>query len=68
LLAVDEDREYGLIRLVACLTAELELLISALGRYHPAALDRDDVWAPTDFSMPVVPAQHIPSSRKATSA
>jgi glutamate synthase domain-containing protein 2 len=68
LLAVDEDREYGLIRLVACLTAELELLISALGRYHPAALDRDDVWAPSDFSMPDVPAQHIPTSRKATSA
>jgi methylamine---glutamate N-methyltransferase subunit C len=71
LLAVDEDRDHGLLRLVACLTAELELLISALGRYHPAALDRDDVWAPTDFTMPVAPAQqHVPTgtARKATSA
>ncbi|MEV8371197.1 glutamate synthase-related protein [Kribbella sp. NPDC056861] len=71
LLAVDEDRDHGLLRLVACLTAELELLISALGRYHPAALDRDDVWAPTDFTMPVAPAQqHLTTgtTRKATSA
>ncbi|WP_328333348.1 glutamate synthase-related protein [Kribbella sp. NBC_00382] len=84
LLAVDEDRDEGLIRLVDCLTVELGLLISALGHYHPAALSPDDLWAPTDswaatglgattdFIASAVPAQqlHIPTGtpRKATSA
>ena len=33
LLAVDEDPDEGLVRLVECLALELRLLISALGKY-----------------------------------
>ncbi len=46
LLATAEDPQTGLIRFAECLALELRLLISALGKYAPAALDRDDVWAP----------------------
>jgi hypothetical protein len=46
LLAVDEDPDHGLERLVECLALEARLLISALGRYSVAALSPDDVWSP----------------------
>ncbi|RLU86357.1 glutamate synthase [Streptomyces griseocarneus] len=46
LLAVDENPDDGLDRLLACLTLELRLIISALGKYAPAALAPEDVWAP----------------------
>ncbi len=48
LLAAAEDPEDGLIRFADCLALELRLLISALGKYTPAALERADVWSP-DF-------------------
>jgi isopentenyl diphosphate isomerase/L-lactate dehydrogenase-like FMN-dependent dehydrogenase len=46
LLAVAEDPDKGLIRFVECLALEMRLLISALGKYSPRALGRDDVWSP----------------------
>ncbi|GAA0247092.1 glutamate synthase-related protein [Saccharothrix mutabilis subsp. mutabilis] len=52
LIAVDEDPRAGLTRLVECLALELRLLISALGKYHPAALSPDDLWSPTGWVVP----------------
>ncbi|GAA1276907.1 glutamate synthase-related protein [Sphaerisporangium rubeum] len=46
LLAADEDPESGLLRLVECLTLEMRLLISALGKYDPAALRGEDIGEP----------------------
>jgi isopentenyl diphosphate isomerase/L-lactate dehydrogenase-like FMN-dependent dehydrogenase len=46
LVAVAEDSERGLVHLVQCLDLELRLLTSALGKYHVAALDPDDLWLP----------------------
>ncbi|MEU5396092.1 glutamate synthase-related protein [Streptomyces tibetensis] len=46
LLAVDEDRKEGLIRLVEALRFELQLLISALGKYRTSDLSIDDLWLP----------------------
>ncbi|MEU6311422.1 glutamate synthase-related protein [Streptomyces sp. NPDC047014] len=46
LLAVAEDPGEGLTRFTECLALEMRLLISALGKYAPAALDADDVWSP----------------------
>jgi hypothetical protein len=46
LLAVDEDRDEGLVRLVQCLALEISMLISALGKYGVAALTPDDLWWP----------------------
>jgi isopentenyl diphosphate isomerase/L-lactate dehydrogenase-like FMN-dependent dehydrogenase len=46
LLAVDEDRESGLEKLVSCLSTELRMLISAVGKYSPAQLSVEDVWQP----------------------
>jgi len=46
LLAADEDPKDGLVRLIQCLELELRLLISALGKYAPHALDSDDVLLP----------------------
>ncbi|MGW1072816.1 glutamate synthase-related protein [Streptomyces sp. NPDC002537] len=46
LLAVDENPDDGLDRLLACLTLELRLIVSALGKYAPSALAPEDVWAP----------------------
>lgn len=46
LLAVDEDPQAGLERLVACLALELRMLTSALGKYRIGQLDITDVWAP----------------------
>jgi methylamine---glutamate N-methyltransferase subunit C len=46
LLAVDTDADSGLVNLVECLSLELQMLISALGKYHVDALTPDDVWFP----------------------
>lgn len=46
LLAVDETPENGLVNLVECMAFEMRMLISALGRYTPAALGPKDVWHP----------------------
>lgn len=43
-LAVDEDPQEGLARLVDSLAVELRLLISALGKYAPAELAHEDLW------------------------
>jgi hypothetical protein len=48
LLAVDEDRDNGLVRLAEALALESRLLISALGKYSPARLDTADLWFPED--------------------
>ncbi len=48
LIAVDTDAENGLVNLVECLTLELQMLISALGKYHAKALSPEDVWSPGD--------------------
>ncbi|WAZ19961.1 glutamate synthase-related protein [Streptomyces cinnabarinus] len=53
LLAVDEDPEAGLDRLVAALALELRLIVSALGKYHPRDLDSEDLWHPdTSYAAP----------------
>jgi glutamate synthase domain-containing protein 2 len=46
LLAVDTDAENGLVNLVQCLSLELRMLTSALGKYHVSALAQEDVWFP----------------------
>jgi isopentenyl diphosphate isomerase/L-lactate dehydrogenase-like FMN-dependent dehydrogenase len=46
LIAADEDPGHGVGRLLDCLALELRLLISAVGKYSPAALDGDDIWQP----------------------
>jgi hypothetical protein len=46
LIAVDTDAENGLVNLVECLALELQMLISALGKYHVDALAAEDVWSP----------------------
>ncbi|MGY0064546.1 glutamate synthase-related protein [Streptomyces sp. LZ34] len=48
LLSVDEDTGCGLERFVACLDLELRLLISALGKYSPHAVGREDIWPAPD--------------------
>jgi isopentenyl diphosphate isomerase/L-lactate dehydrogenase-like FMN-dependent dehydrogenase len=48
LLAVGEDREHGLVRLVRCLELELRLLVSALGKYTLSDLSTDDLWFPKE--------------------
>jgi hypothetical protein len=51
LLAADEDTDEGLIRLIACLSFELRLLISAVGKYEAGALDIDDLWSPGPYDL-----------------
>ncbi|ARF71242.1 glutamate synthase [Kitasatospora albolonga] len=46
LIAVDEDPEHGLERLVDALALELRLLISALGKYGVTAVGPEDLWWP----------------------
>jgi hypothetical protein len=46
LIAVDADPANGLVNVVACLALELQLLTSALGKYHVSALGPEDVWSP----------------------
>ncbi|MEW1551450.1 glutamate synthase-related protein [Streptomyces tsukubensis] len=56
LLAVDEDREHGLERLVEALALELRLLLHALGQYRPGDLTRADLWPPPAAAERTVPA------------
>ncbi|KWV34314.1 glutamate synthase [Micromonospora rifamycinica] len=44
LLAVDEDRTAGLVRLVECIDLEIRMLVSALGLYRPDAVTAADIW------------------------
>jgi methylamine---glutamate N-methyltransferase subunit C len=46
LLAADEDQDNGLVRFIECLALELQMLISALGKYRPADVGLEDVWSP----------------------
>jgi glutamate synthase domain-containing protein 2 len=46
LIAVDTDAENGLVNLVECLSLEVQMLTSALGKYHVSALAAEDVWSP----------------------
>ncbi|MGW1926470.1 glutamate synthase-related protein, partial [Streptomyces massasporeus] len=52
LLAVDEDREAGLTRLVEALALELRMLTSAVGKYHVNALDPEDLLLPDRWERP----------------
>jgi methylamine---glutamate N-methyltransferase subunit C len=44
LLAADEDPEDGLVRLVQCLTLEIQLLVSAMGKYACREVSAEDLW------------------------
>lgn len=46
LLATDEDRESGLLRLVESIALEMRMLVSALGKYAVGSLNTDDLWIP----------------------
>ncbi|MFJ5080098.1 glutamate synthase-related protein [Streptomyces sp. NPDC088553] len=52
LLAVDEDREAGLTRLVEALALELRMLTSAVGKYHVNALAPEDLFLPDRWEQP----------------
>ncbi|MGD0066895.1 MAG: glutamate synthase-related protein [Streptosporangiaceae bacterium] len=70
LIAVDEDPQAGLIRLAESLALEISMLISALGKYTPAALDPEDLWWPVSPAAPTPhpgPALTAPHSGRATS-
>uniref|UniRef100_A0AAU3HZC1 Glutamate synthase-related protein n=1 Tax=Streptomyces sp. NBC_01393 TaxID=2903851 RepID=A0AAU3HZC1_9ACTN len=60
-LAVDEDPEEGLARLVGCLELELRLIVSALGKYAVGELGREDLWPlPQDaaaYPQPPIPVK-----------
>ncbi|WP_331752331.1 glutamate synthase-related protein [Streptomyces sp. NBC_00829] len=43
-LAVDEDPEQGLLKLLDCFGFELRLLISALGKYSVSDVAQEDLW------------------------
>lgn len=57
LLAVHEDGDSGLARLIDCLAFEIKLLVSALGKYQCALLAREDLWP-----APRVPSVAIPAA------
>ncbi|MEC3978300.1 glutamate synthase-related protein [Amycolatopsis sp. H20-H5] len=59
LIAVDEDRGQGLVRLLDALALESRLLISALGKYRPDALAAEDLWFPADVASAELPL-HLP--------
>ena len=46
LVAVDEDPEAGLERLLRALGLEMSMLISSLGKYAPGELGAEDLWSP----------------------
>ena len=46
LVAVDEDRDEGLVRFVESLACELRMVISALGKYTAAEPGPEDLWDP----------------------
>ncbi|WP_331445222.1 glutamate synthase-related protein [Streptomyces xanthochromogenes] len=52
LLAVDEDREAGLRRLVEAFALETRMLTSAVGKYHVGALDPEDLLLPAAWHTP----------------
>jgi isopentenyl diphosphate isomerase/L-lactate dehydrogenase-like FMN-dependent dehydrogenase len=52
LLAVDEDPEQGLSRLLTCLGTELQMLTSALGKYHTEQLAVEDLWCDQPAAAP----------------
>jgi hypothetical protein len=45
LIAVDADPDNGLVNLVECIALELQMLTSALGKYHVGVLGPEDVWS-----------------------
>jgi len=53
LIAVHEDPERGLVRLVEALALELRLLVSAMGKYRPGELDAQDLWHPEGWDTTV---------------
>ncbi|MFI6642972.1 glutamate synthase-related protein [Streptomyces sp. NPDC050504] len=55
LVAADEDRDRGLLRLVESIALELRLLVSALGKYAVGDLGHEDVLLPTSPWQPPVP-------------
>ncbi|MEV0966851.1 glutamate synthase-related protein [Streptomyces sp. NPDC049910] len=61
LLAADEDREAGLLRLVESIALELRLLISALGKYRVDAVDAADLLLPD--GSPHHPPQYVRDRR-----
>ncbi|MFH9643329.1 glutamate synthase-related protein [Streptomyces albidoflavus] len=50
--AVDAAPEDGLTSLLDCLGLEMRMLISALGKYRPGQLDRDDIWMREPYAAP----------------
>ncbi|MBT2472440.1 alpha-hydroxy-acid oxidizing protein [Streptomyces sp. ISL-66] len=56
LLAVAEDPREGLVRLVEAVRFELQLLISALGKYDVSALSPEDLWLPESTGTPSLSA------------
>jgi glutamate synthase domain-containing protein 2 len=58
LIAVDTDACSGLVNLVECLRLELQMLISALGKYDAGALTGEDVWSP-DGAWPGSPGREL---------
>ena len=46
LVAADEDGREGLVRLAESIGYELRLLTSAVGKYTPGRLGREDLWTP----------------------
>jgi hypothetical protein len=57
LVAVDEDAENGLVRLVDSIALEIGLLVSALGKYAPADLGSEDLW-PSDADHAAASPEH----------
>ncbi|THA23952.1 glutamate synthase [Streptomyces sp. RKND-216] len=53
LVAVAEDPENGLVRLVEALALELRLLVSAVGKYRVGDLGPEDLWSPGGDGVPV---------------
>jgi len=66
LLAADEDPDRGLLRFAGCLAEELRLLVSALGKYRPAALGREDLWWPGQPPEPAAAPAAAPDRTAAT--
>jgi methylamine---glutamate N-methyltransferase subunit C len=60
LLAVDTDPDHGLVNLVECLSVELQMLTSALGKYHTGLLAPEDVWDPADTRVRQGAAEDVP--------
>ena len=56
LVAVDEDRENGLVRFAESLACEMRMLISALGKYAVDEPGPEDLWDPAATG--AVPVHH----------